>query len=133
MDHPAALHGTPRTAPQDPHAGPPPANDSADAIAPEPRWAARRPPASVTVPARVPPSSHIARENRRGRGVAERRWQVAGGRAEKHVPPADEVENPSQCGRRMVQPQGPTGHGGLLRGVEERVESAAVAEGDGGE
>src|SRR5690606_12113196 len=130
MDNPAASSGTPRAEPPDRHAGSPPANGSAVATAPEPRRTARRPPACVTAPTRVRPSSRVARENRRkrdgperwgwtgrGRGVAERRWQLAERKAEEQEPAAGQVENPGQCRRRMVQSQVPTGHGGLLRGV----------------
>lgn len=46
---------------------------------------------------------------------------------------ADDVENPKQHGRWMVQSQSPAERFGQLCGAEERVEPAAVAEGDGGE
>lgn len=58
---------------------------------------------------------------------------MAEGKTEEQELAAGEVEDLSQCRRRMVQSQGPAGHGGLLRSVKECVESAAVAEGDAGE
>lgn len=64
-----------------------------------------------------------------------RRQKVAGGelRAEEQEPAVGEADDTREHRRWVVQSQGPAGGGGLLRSVEERVESAAVAEGDEGE
>jgi hypothetical protein len=54
-------------------------------------------------------------------------------KAEEQERAVGEVDQQGQHRWRVVQLQGPARDGGLLGGVEEGVEAAAVAEGDGGE
>lgn len=58
---------------------------------------------------------------------------MPGRSAEEQEPAAGEGDYQDQCRWRVVQSQGPAGVGGFLRGVQQDVEAAAVAEGDEGE
>ena len=69
----------------------------------------------------------------RDRGAAARRWQGDELRTGEQEPAVGEADDTREYRRRVVQSQSPTRNSGLLRSVEERVESAAVAEGDEGE